>query len=305
MIDKIWDLIIVGLGPAGYTAGIYAKRFNLSVLIIGEEQGGLIEEVSHIENWPGEEKTTGTELMSKMKNQYIKLGGEIKECSVIKLEKNNDLFEVTLSDNSKLKSKTIILATGTKRRKLNIDGETKFFGRGLSYCATCDAPFFKNKVVAIVGGGNSAFTAARHLLQFTDKVYIIHRRNEFRAHPSDIEYMKDKVNFIMNTKIKRIEGKLKVEKLILENTETNNETELNIDGIFVEVGYIPTTTLITDLNVETEDGFIKVNADMSTNVNGLFAAGDCTNGLNHMKQIITAAAMGAIAAESAYKFVNK
>jgi len=304
--EKILDLIIIGLGPGGYTAGIYATRFNLNVLIVGEEPGGLASEIPHIENWPGEEKINGVELMEKMKNQYLKLGGQIKSTAIVKIEKKKELFELTTVNNETLLSKTLILATGTKRRKLNVDGEQKFFGRGVSYCTTCDAPFFKGKTVAIIGGGNSACGGAMHLLQFASKVYLIHRREEFRAHPAVVEKLKtNNCECIYNAKVKRIEGKLKVEKLIIEDISTGKERELEVDGIFVEIGQIPTTTLIKDLKVETDNDFIKVKEDMSTNVEGLFAAGDCTNGLNHMKQLITAAAMGAIAAESAYKYVTR
>jgi len=302
--DKIWDLVVIGFGPAGYTAGVYALRYNLDVLIVGEEQGGLVASVSHIENWPGDDKISGLDLMNRMCNHYLKLGGAQKECAIINLQKDNNLFKLKTLANEVIYAKTIILATGTKRKKLNVYGEDKFFGRGLSYCATCDAPFFKEKTVAVIGGGNSAFSAARHLSQFARKIYIIHRRDEFRAHPTDIEYMKDKAEYIMNSIVRKIEGKLKVEKLVLANVETEKEIELKVDGVFVEVGQIPTTSLISELGVETEEGFVKVNEDMSTNISGFFAAGDCTNGLNKMKQIVTATAMGAISAETAYKYVK-
>lgn len=306
-VNKIWDLIIIGLGPAGYTAGIYATRYNLSTLMIGEEQGGLVSEIPGIENWPGEEKISGYDLMQKMKTQYVKLGGYIKDAGVVKLSKTKELFNITLSNNESLQSKTIIVATGTKRRKLNVSGEDKYFGRGLSYCVTCDAPFFKNKTVAVIGGGNSACGGAIHILQFASKVYLIHRRDEFRAHPSVVDTLKKKTDCecIYNAQVKKIEGKLKVEKLILEDLTTGKERELKVDGVFVEIGQIPTTSLIKELNVETDNDFIKVKEDMSTNVKGLFAAGDCTNSLNNMKQIITAAASGAIAAQSSYKFLKE
>jgi len=305
MSSKVYDTVIIGFGPAGYTAGIYATRYNLSTLIVGEEQGGLVAETPMIENWPGDDKVNGIELMEKMKKQYLRLGGLIENAKIQGICKN-EVFELKTTDDGIIKAKSVIVATGTRPRMLNVEGEEKFKGRGISYCATCDAPFFKGKKVAIIGGGDSAFTSALHLSQFVEKLYIIHRREEFRAQPAVVDKLRDKAGFILNKKPLRVEGKLKVESLVMEDTKTGKEESLEVDGIFVQVGHIPTTILASCLNIKLDkEGFIMVNDQMETNVKGIFSAGDCTDGMNKMRQIITAAAMGAIAAESAYKFITK
>ena len=180
-INDFFDLVVIGLGPASYSAGIYATRFNMNVLLVGDEQGGLASETPEIENYPGLDQINGVDLMNKMKNQFLRLGGKVLERTIVKIIKEDNIFKLETSKSETIKTKTLILALGTKRRKLNIDGETKFLGRGVSYCATCDAPFFKNKKIAVIGGGDSAFVSALHLTHFAEKVYIIHRRDEFRA----------------------------------------------------------------------------------------------------------------------------
>lgn len=306
-LNKMWDCVVVGLGPAGYSAGIYATRYNMSVLLVGDYQGGMIEDVSHIENYPGFTKISGSELAERMKTQYLTLGGSVYENTISDVDKKGKEFVLTTVDNKKLKAKTVILATGTKRRKLNIDGEDKFNGKGVSYCATCDAPFFKNKIVCVVGGGDSAFGAALHLSQFASKVYLMHRRKEFRAQPANVDAVKKQKNveFILENVVIKIEGKLKVSNIILQNVNNGKEKKLIVDGVFIEAGLLPTTNVVSKLKLKKENDYIVVEKDMSTNVSGLFSAGDCTNAMNEMKQIVTATAGGAIAAESAYKFVNK
>ena len=305
---KVWDLIIVGLGPASYSAGIYATRYNMSVLLVGDQPGGYMTQAHFIENYPGFEGITGVELSAKMQSHYLSLGGKLHQKTVIGLEKQKDLFVILTDDGEKLKTKTVIISTGTKRRKLNVDGEDKFLGRGVSYCATCDAPFFKNKIVSVIGGGNSAFSAAMHLSKFANKVYLIHRRSEFKADPVEIELVKNQTNIelILDTVVNKIDGNIKVKFLDLENIKINELKKLPIDGVFIEAGSIPIVNVVGTIKVDLDEyGYIKVKSDMSTSVPGLFAAGDCTNAMNGVKQIVTAVAMGAIAAESAYKLVNK
>lgn len=306
MNNKIYDLIVIGLGPAAYSAGIYARRYNLDVLLVGDLPGGYVSQTHLIENYPGYKSITGMDLSNKMQEHYLSLNGEIYNKSVVEISKK-EYFELLLDGNEIIKSKTIIVATGTKRKKLNIDGETKFLGRGVSYCATCDAPFFKNKVVAVVGGGNSALGAVIHLSKFADKIYLIHRRYEFRADNYEVEIAKkcDKVEFILDTVVNKINGVMKVQSLDLKNVKTNELRTINVDGIFIEAGSIPVLNLTQKLNLELDDGYIKVKEDMSTNVLGVYAAGDCTNALNGMKQIVSAVATGALACESVYKFLNK
>jgi thioredoxin reductase (NADPH) len=261
-----------------------------------------------IQNYPGFDEITGIDLAQKMKNHYLGLNGSIYEKTIINIEKQKDEFIINTDINEKIKAKTIIISTGTKRRKLNVDGEDKFLGRGISYCATCDAPFFKNKTVGVIGGGNSAFSAALHLSKFATKVYLIHRRSEFKADPIEISSVKSQnnVELILDTVINKIGGDVKVKFVDLENVKTNETKQLLVDGVFIEAGSIPIVNVLGNIKVDLdENGYIKVNDDMSTNFPGLFAAGDCTNAMNNLKQIVTAVAMGAIASESAYKLVNK
>ncbi len=305
--NKIYDLIVIGLGPASYSAGIYAKRYNLDVLLIGDVPGGYVSQTHLIENYPGFSSITGMDLSNKMQEHYLSLNGELYTKNVVEINKK-EVFELLTDGNEIIRSKTVIIATGTKRKKLNIEGEDKFLGRGVSYCATCDAPFFKNKTVAVVGGGNSAFGAVLHLSKFANKVYLIHRREEFRADATEIDLARkcEKVEFILNTVVNKITGTMKVANIVLENVKTNETKELQLDGVFIEAGSIPVLNLTQKLNLELDDsGYIKVNADMSTNVQGLYAAGDCANALNGMKQIVSAVATGALASETAYKFLHK
>jgi len=307
-LNKIFDLVIVGLGPASYSAGIYACRYNMNVLLIGDISGGYMSQTHFIENYPGFEGISGMDLSNKMQNHYLSLGGKLLNKTVVNIEKEKDHFIINTDANEKVKSKTIIISTGTKRRKLNVDGEDKFIGRGVSYCATCDAPFFKNKTVCVIGGGNSAFGAVMHLSKFANKIYLIHRRAEFKASPAEIDGVKKLSNceIILNSVVNKINGVLKVNSIDIENIVTNEKKNIVLDGVFIEAGSIPIITVVNNLKVDTdENGYIKVKQDMSTNINGLFAAGDCTNAMNGLKQIVTAVAMGAIAAESTYKLVNK
>lgn len=306
-LNKVWDCIVVGLGPAGYSAGIYATRYNMSILLVGDYHGGMIEDIPLIKNYPGFTKISGSELAKRMKSQYLSLGGSVYENTIADVEKKGKEFILTTVDNKKLKAKTVIIATGTKRRKLNVEGEDKFKGRGVNYCAICDAAFFRNKIVAVVGGGDSAFVSALHLSKFASKLYLIHRKKEFRAQPANIDSVKKQKNveFILETIVTKIEGQLKVSNLVLQDVNSGKERKLVVDGIFIEAGFLPTTNMISKLKLKKENDYIVVENNMSTNVKGVFAAGDCTNAMNKMKQIITACAGGAIAAESAYKYVNE
>ncbi len=301
----MYDLIVVGLGPGAYSTGIYATRYNLNTLLIGEVHGGLMGLTHRVDNYPGLPELSGLEIADKMRDHYLSLNGNIKFGTIVNIVKKDNYFELQTNTNEILQSKSVVIATGTVRRKLNIIGEDKFFGRGVSYCATCDANFFKNKIVAVIGGGDTAFISSLHLKQFANKVYLIHRRDEFRAQPALInEAKKEGIEFILNANVKEIKGKLKVESMLLD--VNGKESELKIEGLFIEIGNVPVTSFLKDLNIEfDEQKYIKVNNDASTNIEGLFAVGDCTNGMNNFKQIITAAGMGAVAAESIYVYLKK
>ena len=291
-----YDLVIIGAGPAGLTAAIYAARYKLSTLVVGEQIGGMAAEADEICNFPSYKKIIGIELTKKMIEQVENLGVEIKNSYADSIKKIDSQFLVK-TNSTKYKAKKIILATGTEKRKLGLKNEDKFLGKGISYCATCDAAFFKNKVVGVVGGSNSALTAALLLSKFANEIYIIYRKNKFfRAEPKWVEEVErnEKIKSIFNANVIELVGENKLECVKLDNGE-----KLNLDGLFVEIGSIPSVKLAEELGIELEENHIKVDKKQRTNMEGVFAAGDVTN--SPLKQIIVACAQGAIAANSAYE----
>ncbi len=302
----MFDLIIIGAGPAGLTASIYASRYRLKHLVIGKEVGGIATETSEIGNYPGFPMITGPELMQKFSEHAKSLGTEILTEEVVKLRKIENGFEVETASGSTFQTKSIILAVGLKRRRLNVPGESEFTGRGVSYCATCDAWFYKDKTVCVIGGSDSAAVAALTLAQFAKKVYIIYRRDKMRCEPIWMEKIEenDKIEIVYNTNVTEIIGKDKVEAVRLDNPYKGSDL-LKLDGVFVEIGFVPGLELASELGIETnEKGYIKIDAHGATNVPGVFAAGDITTGSDDLRQIITAAAEGAIASYSAFKYVK-
>ncbi len=303
---EIYDVIIVGAGPAGLTAGIFALRRELKTLIISKDIGGQINLAHKIENYPCFLEISGMELAEKMRNHYEYLGGRMILDEVVEIKKRDNLFEVHTLYGKKFLTKTVILAIGRVHRYLGVPGEKELIGKGVSYCYTCDGPFFKNKVVAVVGGGDSAFRAAEFLSDIAEKVYLIHRRDSFRAEESIVKKVKEKSNveFILNSVVKEIKGENKVESIIIENVKTKEIREIKLDGVFIEIGFEVRSKMIGKIGITTNKrGEIVVDKNCSTNIKGIFAAGDCTD-IEH-KQIITACAMGAIAALSAYKYIKE
>lgn len=295
-----YDLIIIGSGPGGLTAGIYAARYNLNFLVIGELKGGLMAEAHKICNFPTEEEITGFELTQKMVKHLETLEGEIKQETVESIEKKDNFIVKT--NKGEYSSKKIIIATGTKKRKLDIKGDRDYYGRGVSYCATCDAAFYKDRVVAIIGGGDSAVTSALLLAEFAKKVYIIYRRDKFyKAEPAWVKQAEknDKIEFKFNSELEEIYGDDKEVK----GVKLKDGSDIGLDGVFIEVGSLPDEVLPKMLGLETEERYIKVNNKQETNIKGVFAVGDITN--NPLKQIITACGEGAVAADSAYKELKK
>ncbi len=290
-----YDLIIIGTGPAGLTAGIYAGRYLLKTLIIGKLPGGMISEAHKVCNFPSYESITGVELTKKIIEQVKDLEIEIKQEEVTEINGSNSNF-IIKTNKQEYQAKKIILAIGRKKQKLNVKGESEFLGKGVSYCATCDAGFFKNKVVSVVGGSNAALTAALLLSEYAKKVYIIYRKgNFFRAEPAWIKQVEEnkKIKLIFNSKIIEIYGTDSVKGVKLDTKK-----DLKVDGVFVEIGSIPDEKLSKQLELKTEKGYIKINKKQETNIKGVFTAGDITN--NPLKQVITACGEGAIAANSAY-----
>jgi thioredoxin reductase (NADPH) len=297
-----YDVIIIGLGPAGISAGIYSARYKMKTLMIGKLPGGLAGEAWEIHNFPSYEKISGVELITKMMNQVKKLGVDIKAEEVIDIKKK-DGFEVTTNKN-KYHSKKIILATGSERKKLDLERERELTGKGICYCVTCDAGFFKDKVVGVVGGGNSALTSAILLTKYAKKVYIIYRKNEFsKAEPSWVDEVKKnkKIEVLFETTVEKLLGKEKLEEI--EISKKGKKEKLKVDGLFIEVGNVPGVELADRLGIKKEKDYIVVNRNQETNVKGVFAAGDVTN--NALKQIIVSCGEGAVAAYSAYKELSK
>jgi len=304
----MYDLIIVGAGVAGMSASIYASRYKISHLIFGETPGGQGMLAGTVENYPGYVSISGPELMKNFVNQVKHYGVEIKQEKVGGLAKIENGFEAT-TDKGKYQAKTLILAMGASFRHLNIPGEDKFLGRGVSYCTTCDIPLFRDKVVAIIGGGDSAVTGAIHASAFAKKVYIIHRRNEYRAEPVWVEKLKQSKNIeeILSTQITQISGGEKVESISLDKPYQGSQI-LKVDGVFIEVGQVPSSVLVGQLGVELDErSYIKVNPGMVTNIAGVFAAGDLAaiQGGILFRQFITAASDGARAAASVYQYLHK
>lgn len=306
MDNKIYDLIIVGAGPAGLSASIYASRYKLDHLIIGKTPGGQITEIREIENYPGFVSISGQDLISKFVEQVENYGIKIQKESVADIKKLEDgTFEVDTGEK-KYKSKSLILTMGTEYRKINIPGEKEFLGKGVSYCATCDAFFFRNKTVCVLGGGNSAAVSALELSEIAQKVYLIFRKEKMTAEPFWEEkiHRNSKIEIVNGTNVIEVKGNEKVEKVILDKAY-NDHTYLDVDGVFVEIGSDPGASLAMKMGIELdEQNYVKTKEDQSTNIPGVYAAGDITTSSNKFRQVLTAASEGAIAAASVYKFVK-
>ncbi len=298
-MENIYDTIIIGSGPAGLGAAIYALRFNMKVIVIGKEFGGLITTTNIVENYPGFPSIAGFDLMQQFKAHCDSLNAQIVDDEVIEIQQKNKHFHVKCGFGE-YKGKTIIYATGGKHRKLGVPGEEQFAGKGVSYCATCDGPLFKDKVLAVVGGSDSAAKDALFLSEHASKVYIIYRRQEIRAEPINKQRVakNPKIKIIPNTVVKEIKGKDFATGVIFQDG-----TEFPLDGIFIEIGADPASELAKRLGVRTNDkGEIVINTASETNIPGFYAAGDVTQQI--YKQAITGVAEGVIAAFSAYTYIN-
>lgn len=300
-----YDLIIIGGGPAGYSAGIYAARFNLKTLIITKLKGGLITQTHLIENYPGFSSITGEDLAQKLEEhvKYNNINIENDSVNFVKKEVNKFIIKTDLLEKE-LEARSIIIATGTKHKNLNVKGEKEFTGKGVSYCATCDGNFFKNKIVGIVGGGNSAMVEAIMLANIAKKVYVF-VRSEIKAEPINIQNLEkfDNVEIILGVNIEEIYGDKLVQGVILSKKhKESNKVELN--GLFISIGHKPQNDIAKDLEVEIDDlGEIIIDKYGRTNVEGVFAAGDVVN--FEWKQAIIASSQGSICAYSAYNYVTK
>lgn len=308
----MYDVIIVGLGPAGIAAAIYASRYNMNVLIIGSQIGGTVSWTHLIDNYPALPEISGIDLSNKLLDHVKKYKNcEVKFDSVNSIQKVNDVIYVSTNDGKISEGKSLVLALGTDKKKANIKGESEFTGKGVSYCTVCDGMFYKNKIVTIIGSGNSALKAVNHLSNIAEKIYLIIRKDNISGN-DELDF-KDiinnpKIEIINNSNVTEIKGTNKVESIVvktnLENGE-NIERELKMDGVFIEIGSVPYSILLRGLGIEmNEQGFIKIDNNCKTNVDNIYAAGDITIGFSDLKQIIVAEAMGAIAATTAKKYLK-
>jgi thioredoxin-disulfide reductase len=299
----MYDTIIIGSGPAGITAGIYAARREMKALIIGREPGGQVVWASTVENYPGFKAIDSYELINRWQEHVDHLGVEIKHTDVGEIRKINNGFELFTSRES-FKTKTIIIAMGLVPRRLSIPGEEKFTGKGISYCANCDSPLFRDKTVAVVGGGNSALDAAELLSKIAKKVYLIHRRQEFRGFEALVKEVKSKKNIelLLDFELVEIIGDEKVKQVKIKNSETNTLKEFIIDGIFIEIGRVAHTDLVADLADRNEQNQIIINEKCQVKTPGVFAAGDVT--ASPYKQITIATGQATVAALAAYEFLQ-
>ncbi len=298
--EKTYDLIVLGGGPTAIGCAIYAARFALNVLIVGKTFGGLIATTHLVENYPGITSTSGQGLMDMFKEHMNSLSIPYISDEIRSIEKADDHF-VLHSFFQKFKAYTVCIATGSERKKLGIPGEEEFAGRGVSYCATCDGPFYKDKVVIVVGGSDSAAKEALFLSQNVKKVYIVYRGEEIRAEPINKKrvYENEKIEIIYKTNIVEIKGDTSVKSVIFDNGK-----EFDIDGVFIEVGSIPNSDLAKRISVKTDEkDEIVINRKSETNIPGIFAAGDVADA--PFKQAITGVAEGVIAAYSAFDYVKK
>jgi len=304
MTETDYDLVIIGAGPAGLTAGIYAARARMNVLLLEKAvPGGQILVTDWIENYPGfPEGISGFDLAEKMKVQAEELGLKIETAEVHSLNLSEESKQIVLKDKS-ITTNTLIIASGASPRKLGI-GEDKFMGKGISFCATCDAPFFKEKTVVAIGGGDTAVQEAIYLTKFAKKVYLVHRRDELRATKilQERAFANDKIEFIWDSVPTGVEGFFGVESVKVKNVKTNEEKAIKADGCFIWVGILPNTSFLNDA-VDTDDfGFIRADAKMQTSVPGVYAVGDVRD--TPLRQISTAVGDAAIAAVSAEHFIE-
>lgn len=300
------NLVIIGSGPAGLTAAIYAARARLKpVVIAGVTWGGQLMNTTEVENFPGfPDGILGPDLMMNMFKQAEKFGAVIKYEEANYVDFSNE-EKIVKTENAEYKSKAVIIATGATPRRLDIKGEKEYYGRGVSTCATCDAAFYKEKIVAVVGGGDSAMEEASFLTRFASKVYLIHRKEEFRASKIMQERVKSnpKIEIIMNTEVREVKGEEVVKKITLFNNVEQKESELEVNGLFLAIGHIPVTGFLKDKLSLNDRGYITAEDHVNTNIDGVFVCGDVED--EKFRQAITAAGMGCMAALTAQKWLEE
>ncbi|MFR0644502.1 thioredoxin-disulfide reductase [Limosilactobacillus mucosae] len=301
-----YDVIVVGAGPAGMTAALYASRANLSVLMLDRGiYGGNLNNTAAIENYPGFKSIQGPELAQDMYQGATQFGAQYAYGTVEKVELDGDLKRLTTDMGDVFETKALIIATGTQQRHMGVPGEEEYGGRGVSYCAVCDGAFFKNKHVIVVGGGDSAVEEGMYLTQLADKVTVVVRRDQLRAQPLIQEQAKqnNKMEFVFNTSVTEVLGdENKVTGVKVHNSQTGADEQLQADGVFIYVGSLPMTAPFKNLGILNEQGYVKTNDLMAADVPGIFAIGDVRE--TPLRQVATAVGDGAIAGQQVYQYLR-
>ncbi|WP_102694116.1 thioredoxin-disulfide reductase [Rummeliibacillus pycnus] len=304
--EKIYDVVIIGAGPAGMTAAVYTSRGNLSTLMIERGiPGGQMANTEEVENYPGFESILGPELSTKMFEHAKKFGAEYAYGDVTEIIDGEE-YKVIKSGTKEYKTRAIIISTGAEYKKMGVPGEKELGGRGVSYCAVCDGAFFKNKNLIVVGGGDSAVEEGMYLTRFAEKVTIVHRRDKLRAQKiiQDRAFANEKIDFIWNHTVKEVNEKDgKVGSVTLVSTADGSEQEVQADGVFIYIGMLPLTKPFENLGILNEAGYIQTNADMETSIPGIYAAGDVRD--KTLRQIVTATGDGSIAAQVVQHYVEE
>ena len=299
----MYDTIIIGAGPAGLCAGIYATRGGLKTAVVEcKSVGGQAQTAADIQNYPGIPSTSGFDLCYAMMNQCEQFGAEFIFDEISSLSLEGDVKTLALSSGQTLKTKTVIIASGASSRKLGISNEDNFIGKGISYCATCDGAFFKGKTVAVIGGGNTAAEDALYLEKLAKKVYLVHRRNALRADKILCDRLeKSRVEIVWDSVVDSLHGNDKITEMTLKNVKTDTLTSFSVDGVFVAIGQTPNSQLFESVQ-KTESGYIETDELMRTNIEGVYAVGDVRD--KSLRQVVTACSDGAIAADDAIKFLG-
>lgn len=296
----MYDIIIIGAGPAGLSAGIYARRGGLTTVIIEKQSvGGQAQTAADIQNYPGIPSTSGFDLCYAMMNQCTAFGADFVFDTISQINLVGEVKKVTLTNGTEIEGKTVIIASGASARKLGVQNENEFIGRGVSYCATCDGAFFKGKTVAVIGGGNTAAEDALYLEKLAKKVYLVHRRDALRADKILCDRLeKSGVSVIWDSVVESLSGKDKIAQVTLKNVKNGTLTPLSVDGVFVAIGEIPNSQLFDGVE-KTPSGYIVTNEVMRTSIDGVYAVGDVRE--KSLRQVVTACADGAIAADDIIK----
>ena len=296
MLKNGYDLVIIGGGPAGMAAGLYAGRYKMSTIMFTDSYGGTISSAHKVCNYPGIMEISGMDLIAKMSEQIKNIGVTLNYDKVVNVKKENDLFIVSTPQQT-IKAKKVILGLGKKKRKLSIEREDELVGKGVHYCTTCDGAFYKNKITAVIGGSDAAVTAALLLGDIATKVYLIYRKDKLRAEPMWVEALENQKNIevLYNSEVKKLIG---VDRL--EQIELNTGQKIDLNGLFIEIGAVANTELLNKLNIALDSREeIIVDKEQKTNISGIFAAGDATN-VSDLKQVVTAVSQGAVAAYHAF-----